>query len=115
MTGDPTFKVPSYDDYNLSAQQELVPGILLKIAYVGSSGRHLLGELDLNQPILAAREANPTVDVNAIRPYPRYARFQARVPAFTSSYNSLQVSLSHRMTHGLTVGIAYTWSNNPTD
>lgn len=114
-TGDPTFKVPSYAAYNMSVQQELLPGTLLEIAYVGSSGRHLLGELDLNQPTLDAREANPTVNVNAIRPYLGYSWFKSRVPAFTSTYNSLQVSLSHRVTHGLTVGIAYTWSKNLTD
>ena len=37
------------------------------------------------------------------------------MPAFTSTYNSLQVSLNHRVTHGLTLGIAYTWSRNLTD
>ncbi len=115
LTGTPAFKVPSYADYNLSVQQEVVSGTIVEIAYVGSSGRHLLGELDLNQPTLAARSANPTVNVNAVRPYLGYSFFQARVPVFTSNYNSLQVSVSHRVTRGLTAGIAYTWSKNLTD
>ncbi|MDQ2834747.1 MAG: TonB-dependent receptor [Acidobacteriota bacterium] len=115
LTGTPAFKVPSYAGYNLSVQQEIVSGTVLEIAYVGSSGRHSLGELDLNQPTLAARTANPTANVNAIRPYLGYSFFQARVPIFTNNYNSLQVSLSHRVSHGLTVGIAYTWSKNLTD
>jgi hypothetical protein len=34
---------------------------------------------------------------------------------FTSNYNSLQVSLNHRVSHGLTLGIAYTWSRNLSD
>ena len=58
LTGNPTFKVPFYADYNLSLQQELSPATVLEIAYVGSAGRHLLGELDLNQPTVAARLAN---------------------------------------------------------
>jgi len=115
LTGTPTFKVPSYAGYNLSWQQEVISGTILEIAYVGSSGRHSLGELDLNQPTLAARVANPTVNVNAVRPYLGYSYFQARVPIFTNIYNSLQVSLNHRVTHGLTAGIAYTWSKNMTD
>lgn len=115
LTGTPTFKVPSYASYNLSIQQEVFPGTVLEIAYVGSAGRHSLGELDLNQPTLAAREANPTANVNAVRPYLGYSFFQARVPAFTNTYSSLQVSLNHRITHGLTAGIAYTWSKNLTD
>jgi hypothetical protein len=114
-TGTPTFKVPSTADYNLSVQQQLDPSTVLEVAYVGSTGRHLLGELDLNQPTVAAREANPTEDVNSIRPYLGYSYFKSRIPIFTSTYNSLQVSLNHRMTHGLTLGIAYTWSRNLTD
>lgn len=115
LTGAPTFKVPSYADYNLSVQQEITVGTVFEIAYVGSSGRHELGELDLNQPTLFARAANPTANVNAVRPYLGYSYFQARVPAFTNNYNSLQVSLNHRVTRGLTAGIAYTWSKNLTN
>ena len=115
LTGTPAFKVPSYADYNLSVQQEVAPGTVVEIAYVGSTGRHSLGELDLNQPTLAARSANPTANVNAVRPYLGYSYFQARVPVFTNNYNSLQVSVSHRVTRGLTAGIAYTWSKNLTD
>lgn len=115
LTGTPGFKVPSYAAYNLSIQQQLLPSTVFEIAYVGSQGRHSLGELDLNQPTLAARAANPTANVNAVRPYLGYSFFQARVPAFSNNYNSLQVSLSHRVAHGLTAGIAYTWSKNLTD
>jgi len=32
-----------------------------EIAYVGSVSRHLLGEMDLNMPTLAARESNQTL------------------------------------------------------
>jgi hypothetical protein len=111
-TGTPTFKVPSYSDFNLSVQQQLAPTTVLEIAYVGAVSRHLLGELDLNQPTLATREANPNSPVNNIRPYLGYSDFQTRLPIFTSNYNSLQVSLNHRTTRDLTLGLAYTWSRN---
>ena len=111
-TGSPTFKVPSYATYNLSVQQALTSSTVFEMAYVGSQGRHLLGELDLNQPTLAARAANPTADVNVVRPYAGYSYTHSRIPMFTSNYNSLQVSLNHRVTAGLTAGIAYTWSKN---
>ena len=48
-------------------------------------------------------------NVNAIRPYLGFAGISDRAPLFTSNYNSLQVTMSHH-SHGLTVGIAYTWS-----
>ena len=112
LTGSPTFKVPAYATYNLSVQQALDASTSLEVAYVGSQGRHLLGELDLNQPTLGARAANAEVNVNGVRPYAGYSYFKARIPFATSNYNSLQVSVTHRVTKGLTAGIAYTWSKN---
>jgi hypothetical protein len=114
-TGSPAFKVPSYSDYNLSVQQQLGPTATLEIAYVGSQSRHLLGELDLNQPTLSTRVDNPLSPLNNIRPYLGYSDFHTRLPIFTSNYNSLQVSLNLRTTRDLTLGIAYTWSKNLSD
>ena len=113
-TGNPTFKVPSYADFNLSLQQQLAPTTVLEIAYVGSVSRHLLGEQDLNMPTLATREANPLAPLNNIRPYLGYSSFTTRLPIFTSNYTSLQVQLTHK-SRDLTLGIAYTWSKNLSD
>jgi hypothetical protein len=76
--------------------------------------RHLLGEFDMNQPTVSARVNNQGVDVNAIRPYLGYAQIHDRGPLFTNNYNSLQVSINHRSTKGLQVGVAYTWSKDMT-
>jgi hypothetical protein len=118
-TGTPAFKVPLYMDYNLSVQHEIMPNTVLEVGYVGTKGTHLLGDVDINQPTVAARLANPTADVNAIRPYLGYGVIKARLPVFTSNYNSLQVSLNRRFSRGLTLGVAYTWSKfldtNPQD
>jgi hypothetical protein len=114
VTGTPTFKVPDYANYSLSVERQLLPTTTLEVAYVGNLARHLLGEFDKNQPTLAARTANPTADVNAIRPYLGYSYMHDRAPLFTNNYNSLQVSLSHRSSRGLTVGLAYTWSKDLT-
>ena len=115
----PVFKVPSYQDYNLSVQSEILRSTVLEVAYVGTKGTHLLGDIDTNQPTVATREANPGVGVNAIAPFTGYGLITARDPVFTSNYNALQVSLNRRLTHGLMVGAAYTWSKllttNPLD
>jgi hypothetical protein len=125
MTGTPTasgslpFKAPSYQDYNVSVQREVMPNTVFEIGYVGTKGTHLVGDLDLNQPTVAARTANELVDVNAIRPFPGYGAIDDRSTVFTSNYNSLQASLNRRMSHGLTLGVSYTWSKllttNPQD
>ena len=119
-TGTPTFKVPSYLDYNLSVQHEIMPNTVLEVGYVGTRGSHLLGDVDINQPTLAAlQSAVPGTDVNAIRPFLGYGVIKDRLPIFTSNYNSLQASLNRRFSHGLTLGLAYTWSRllttNPQD
>jgi hypothetical protein len=114
VTGTPTFDVPRYANYNISVQRQLLPTTILEVAYVGNVARHLLGEFDMNQPTVATRTVNPGTDVNALRPYQGYGYMHARAPLFTNNYNSLQVSLNHRSSRGLTVGIAYTWSKDLT-
>jgi carboxypeptidase family protein len=125
MTGTPSasgtlaFRAPSYQDYNVSVQREVMPNTVLEVGYVGTKGTHLVGDIDLNQPTVAARTANELVDVNAIRPFPGYGAIDDRSTVFTSNYNSLQASLNRRMSHGLTLGVSYTWSKllttNPQD
>jgi hypothetical protein len=109
-TGTPTFKVPSYMDYNLSVQREILPSTVVEVGYVGTKGTHLLGDVDINQPTVAARLATPGDDVNAISPFAGYGVITDRNPIYTSNYNSLQISLNRRFNRGLTVQLGYTWS-----
>lgn len=118
-TGTPTFAPPSYQDYNLSVQHEIMHNTVLEVGYVGTKGTHLLGDININQPTVVTRLANPTDDANALVPYAGYQAVVSRAPIFTSNYNSLQVSLNRRLSQGLTLGVAYTWSKllttNPQD
>lgn len=115
----PVFKVPSYQDYSFSVQHEIMPNTVAEVAYVGTKGTHLLGDIDYNQPTVAARVANPGVGENAIAPFLGYGAITARDTVFTSNYNSLQATLNRRLSRGLQVGVAYTWSKllttNPVD
>jgi hypothetical protein len=110
LSQSPIFKVPSYQDYNISVQHEIMPNTVAEVAYVGTKGTHLLGDIDFNQPTVATRVANPGVGINAIEPFIGYGAITARDPVFTSNYNSLQATLNRRLSHGLQVGVAYTWS-----
>ncbi len=119
VTGTPAFKAPGYQDFNFSVQHEVMPNTVLEVGYVGTKGVHLLGDVNINQPTEATRLANPTVDANALVPFPGYQAIVSRAPIFTSNYNSLQASLNRRFSKGLTLGVAYTWSKllttNPQD
>jgi hypothetical protein len=114
VSGTPTFKVPNYFDYNLTVERQILPTTVLSVAFVGSEARHQLGEVDSNQPTMASRVANPTANVNAIRPYLGYGYFRTKEAAFTSNYNSLQIDLQHRSSKGLTLNVAYTYSKSLT-
>jgi hypothetical protein len=114
-TGTPNFKVPYSQQWSFGVQREIAPNTLLEVSYVGSKGTHLLGIFDPEEVPLSVREANPTVHVNAIRPYLGYNASSAIGTEFNSNYNSLQVALNHRLSHGLNLGVAYTWAQTLTD
>jgi Carboxypeptidase regulatory-like domain/TonB-dependent Receptor Plug Domain len=114
VTGSPDWHTPYYTAFNLSVQREILPNTKLEVAYVGGLGTHLLGDVDLNQPTLAAR-LDPTnqadaVNVNYLRPYAGFGRITSRNPEFTSNYNSLQITLNRQVSRGLNIGVAYTYS-----
>ncbi|MGA2252215.1 carboxypeptidase regulatory-like domain-containing protein [Terracidiphilus sp.] len=115
VTGNPTFKVPSYGNFNLSVQHQVLPSTVVELAYVGNTARHLLGEYDMNQPTVASRLTAPTESsVNYIRPFAGYADILTRLPAFSNNYNALQFSINHH-SHGLQLGLAYTFSKDLTN
>jgi hypothetical protein len=114
-TGGPMFRNPSYQDFNLTVQYQVFPNTVLNVAYVGTEGRHLLGERETNQTPLSVREANPTAFDLALVPNLGFAAFEDRTPEYSSNFNSLQVALNSREYHGLTYGIAYTWGRNLTN
>jgi len=116
-TGSPAFQLPYAQNWNLAIQRQVLPSTIVEIAYVGSKGTHLLGEVDLNQVPLSVRQAsaNATVWANAIRPFTGYGPITAIIPAFDSNYHSLQFSANRRVARGLNFGVAYTWSRTLTD
>jgi len=81
--------------WNIGVQRELPHRFNLDIAYVGSQGRHLLWNQQINQT--PAGTLSPT---NAARPYRGYGNINLRSTTATSAYNSLQMSLSRPLRAG---------------
>ena len=70
---DPNLKTPYSEQLSVGIQRELPSHLFAEVDYVGSFGRHLLVEPDMNQPswsVLAA--ASSTANVNSLRPYAGY-------------------------------------------
>ena len=123
---DPTAKIPTTYMYQFSIQTRLPWEMLLDTGYVGTQGRHLQDNRNLNpvaygatflpqnqDPTLAnpnALRGTTALNQNLLRPLTGYNVINLYESAATSNYNALQVSLNKRATTGLFFGISYTWS-----
>ncbi|MFL6452064.1 MAG: carboxypeptidase regulatory-like domain-containing protein [Bryobacteraceae bacterium] len=111
-TQSKTFKNPESWNWNFTVERELPGNSVVSVAYVGRRGLHLQRESDINQPTIAARLANPTAALDAIRPYQGYGSIRETDNVASSLYNSLQISWNRRMSRGFLFGFAYTLSKS---
>ncbi len=109
------FKVPRILNWSFGVQHKLDSSTTLDVAYVGSSAASLTRALNINQLRLGTLQANPGVNVNALRPYRGYADIQQYVNGANSIYNSLQVQVRRQIKGGGQLSTSYTWSNAITD
>jgi hypothetical protein len=112
-------QVPSVMNWSLGIQQNIGFHTVLDVAYVGSTGRHLLTQRDLNAVPYGAnflqQNEDPTnpgrpLPANFFRPYPGWASVLWREFTSTSNYHSLQVQLNRRFARSLQYGVVWTWS-----
>ena len=85
-------------------------GFTVDVTYVGRRGLYLPRERNINQLQLGTIQANPGVNIAALRPYTGYGAIRLSENAGESRYNSLQLSVERRYRSGLKVGMAYTLS-----
>ncbi len=127
---NPNFTDPYAMNFNLNIQRELPGNMILQVGYVGAQGRHLELTYEGN-PISpsgqAACAADPNCYNNAVLQhylYPSHAEYApgnifasvgTQGSLGVSSYNSLQVQLQKRFSHGLTFHANYTWSHSIDD
>lgn len=124
---DPNFTAPYAMNFNLNIQREFPGAMIAQIGYVGAQGRHLELATEGN-PISLAGAAACAADPNCIADrvnqhvdFPTHAAFApgnifgsvgTQSTRGVSSYNSLQASLSKRLTHGLSFLLSYTYSHS---
>jgi len=124
---DRGLRTPYVHQYNLSVQSELRKDLLLETAYVGTRGRRLLRQLAINQAQLASPQDPITNAVtgtvittntpgNAILRAPLQGvlinGFSLNESTANSSYDSLQISLTERLSYGLQFLAAYTFAKS---
>jgi hypothetical protein len=104
------FKNPEAWAWNFTFEREMFWKSLVSVGYVARRGLHLQREADINQPTVAARAADPTANVNFLRPYKGFGSIRQTDNVATSTYNSLQVAWNRRYSGGLLFGVSYTFS-----
>ncbi len=110
-------------EWTLSAEHQFAKDFLVSVAYVGSHASHLQYPTDLNQ-ILIGRNPNDVSACNGAtpasiaanpstceRPYPAFAGLGGSDFNAISNYNSLQVDVRKRASHGLTFDVNYAWTH----
>ena len=124
---DRGLRTPFVHQYNLSVQYEILNGLLLETAYVGARGQKLFRQIAINQSQLATPQ-NPVTNVVTGQVFesnsPNDAQLRAPLQGVSingfsmnestadSSYDSLQMSLIERLSHGLQFLAAYTFAKS---
>jgi len=121
----PHFGVPYSENYNFTVERQLGSTTTLTVAYVGNVARHLEGDYELNpagtstglNPIAVAAGCTQTnLGTCAPQTFPYnplttgFGALNHQGTEFNSRYNSLQISVNKRFSHGLSFLAAYTWS-----
>jgi hypothetical protein len=128
----PNAKTPTVQEWNLTVEQRLSHNTVLRVAYVGSFGYHGLLSIDPNtipgevcsNSAGCSAGGNGTVmglvpegayyipGPGAKRPNPDLGAGFFWYTEGNSSYNALQVDVSHRFSSGLQFRANYTWSKD---
>ncbi|MGH9967307.1 MAG: carboxypeptidase regulatory-like domain-containing protein [Pyrinomonadaceae bacterium] len=105
-------RTPYMQHWNFNVQQQLGRDRVFEVGYVGSKGTKLLSARDLNQPQPSALPPGlPFVP----RPVPQFDEINTIESRASSNYHSLQARLQQRLSAGLALLGAYTWSKSIDD
>ncbi len=105
---DVVFRHPTAYTWAAGIGRELPYGFVLDVTYVGRRGRNLQREFNINQLPAGTIQANPGVNIAALRPYLGYGAIRRSENTGRSIYHSLQISADRRYSNGLKIGVAYT-------
>src|SRR5207247_5117545 len=112
---DVVFKHPTSYMFATGVQREMPGGIVVDVSYVGRRGLYLQRERNINQLTAGTLQANPNVNIAALRPYKGYGAIRVSENSGKSTYNSLQISADRRYRNGLKLGFAYTLGKSMDD
>ena len=93
---DPVFKIPVAWNWNATFQREIGWGTTIEVGYVGRRGIHNQRKRNLNQLLPGTVQANPGINVNALRPFLGLGILGLAENSGLSQYHGMQISLERR-------------------
>jgi outer membrane receptor protein involved in Fe transport len=113
---DRHFRLPMVLSWNLTVERGFKQDYLLRVAYVGNTGRHLSGTGDQESGLLQLNPAHwdPTLQ-QEVPLYPNYGSIASINSGVNSNYNAAQITFEKRMTHGFSFLTNFTWSKELND
>ena len=107
------WKEPYTMQWNFSIDRDLGFNTGLRVSYIGQGTRDLVYAPNLNQSYYSTQyyASQPL----SSRPFPNWGVVNDRAVGANMNYNSLQVEVTHRFTHGLTFNSTYTFAKNLAD
>ena len=113
---NPLFSNAYTESYNLNLQQDIGWGTVMEIGYIGSVGRHLRIQRNLNQFIYPnGKQTRPFPIVSTastIRPGSALGNIAYIDSGSYSDYNALWITARKALSHGVQVNSTYTWSKS---
>jgi hypothetical protein len=103
------FKTNGSNEWNINVQRQLGASNVLTVAYVGMKGTHILVTENVNEAI-----PGPGA-VASRRPYPNLGDGTSVAPWGNSIYQSMQATFQRRLSAGLSLLTAWTWSHSIDD
>jgi len=101
---------PAYiENYSAGFEYSFHPDLLLDLSWVGNYGHHEWSLGNLNQGILSTPGQAPTF------PYPDFGQIEYKDSIGNMNFNSLQMRLEKRWSHGLSFLVSYTFSKTMAD
>ncbi|HYK35762.1 TonB-dependent receptor [Alloacidobacterium sp.] len=104
------------ESYNLNLQQDIGWGTVMEMGYIGSVGRHLRIQRNLNQFIYPNGKQSrpfPTVSTaSGIKPGSALGNIAYQDSDSYSDYNALWFTVRKALSHGIQVNSTYTWSKS---
>ncbi len=111
--------LPQVYNFSLGVQRQVGFDTVVDVSYVGSLGRSLIYERNINPIPMYARfdpanrdttTASSPLPDNFLRPYQGYGNIMLRGFGVESNYQSLQIAANRRMSETIQFGVAYTFS-----